>query len=194
MPAYYILQVESDDLHCAIWDYLDEFPDIENPAEGIPAVGAFPDEVRFQMSHQVPGLMIADLISNALGYLMVSSRGRSFLEANARAKIEYLRFTLLNHKARVASTDCYIANVLGTVDCVDRQRTKGDLSAVEPTEYLSISRLMLDPRRIPPDRDLFRIASQPQTLIVRDDLRATMEAMSLSGATFLDLGSDVDLE
>jgi hypothetical protein len=194
LPTYSILRADAGDRYCAVWDFLDELPDIENPSEGIPAAATFPGGVRFQMAREVSGLLVADVIANALGYLMVSGRGKAFLEAHAGAQIEYLRFTLLNHKARIASEDCYIANVLGTVDCVDRHRTQGDVSAVEPGEYLGISRLVLDDRRIPEHAKLFRIASQPQTLIVRDDLRAAMEAEPLTGVTFLELDTDVDLD
>ncbi|HEY8211699.1 MAG TPA: DUF1629 domain-containing protein [Myxococcaceae bacterium] len=195
MPASYsILRDDLDDRYCGIYDYLDELPDIENPAEGIPTADTFPDGVRFQMAAQTPGLLIADVINNAFGYLMVSAKGKAFLEANAKASIEWLRFTLLNHKARVASADCWIANVLGTVDCVNLHHTKGEMSQVDPGEFMSITRLVLDPQRIPPDRNLFRIASLPSVLIVRDDLRKAMEAAPLTGATFLELDTDVDLD
>lgn len=195
MPSSYsILRDELDDRYCGIWDYLDEFPDIENPAEGIPMRDTFPAGVRFQMARETPGLLIADVINNALGYLMVSAKGKAFLEAHAKAPIEWLRFTLLNHKARVASDDCWIANVLGTVDCVDLHRTKGEMSAVDPDEFMNITWLVLDPQRIPPDRNLFRIASLPSVMIVRDDLRKAMEAAPLTGVTFLELDADVDLD
>jgi uncharacterized protein DUF1629 len=195
VPASYsILRDDLDDRHCGIWDYLDEFPDIENPAEGIPMGDTFPDGVRFQMARETPGLLIADVINNAFGYLMVSAKGKAFLEANAKVPIEWLRFTLLNHKARVASDDCWIANVLGTVDCVNLHHTKGEVSAVDPGEFMNITRLVLDPQRIPPDRSLFRIASLPSVMIVRDDLRRAMESAPLTGVTFLELDADVDLD
>jgi hypothetical protein len=194
VASYSILRDALDDRYCGIYDYLDEFPDIENPAEGIPAADTFPDGVRFQMARETPGLLIADLINNAFGYLMVSAKGRAFLEKHVQgAKIEWLRFTLLNHKARVASTECFIANVLGTVDCVNPHKTTGEASQVDPGEYMSITRLVLDPQRIPPSANLFRIASLPSVLIVRDDLRAAMEAEPLTGVTFLELDADVDL-
>jgi Immunity protein family (Imm11) len=194
VASYSILREAIDDRYCGVYDYLDEFPDIENPAEGIPTADTFPDDVRFQMARETPGLLVADVINNAFGYLMVSAKGRAFLEKHVQgAKVEWLRFTLLNHKARVASTECWIANVLGTVDCVDTRRTTGEMSQVDPGEYMNITRLVLDPQRIPPNANLFRIASLPTVMIVRDDLRAAMEAEPLTGVEFLELDTDVDL-
>lgn len=194
MPDYFILQDALDERFCAIWDYLDDFPDIENPSEGIPMGGAFPGGVRFQMSPEFGGLRIADVLNNALGYLMISGRMKQLLEQTVTAPVEYLRFTLLNHKGRVASTECYIANVLGSVDCVDVKRTQGLRSHIEPDRYTEISRLFLLPDRIPADRNLFRISSQPRTLIIREDLRTRLEAEEVTGVSFLELGTDVELE
>ena len=86
---------------------------------------SYPDGYKFSMSKDMPGIRVPDIINNALGYWMISKKLKELLEHNAAAEIEFLRFTLLNHKRRVSSDRCFIANLVGAVDCVDRERTVG---------------------------------------------------------------------
>lgn len=193
MGTYFVLVSERAPEHCAIFDYLDPFEDIDYPTEGVRVGSRYPSGIRFQMAPEVSGLQVTDVLRNALGYLMITARLRSLLERHATAEIEFLPFTLLNHKGRVAARECYIANVLGTEDCVDTDRTEGSRSEISPGEMLRITRLHLQPDRINPERNLFRIASQPRTLIVREDLRQVLEAEGVTGVRFLALGEPVDL-
>jgi hypothetical protein len=194
MTSYFILRDTDAPEQCAVYDYLDSFEHIDYPSRGVRMGESYPAAgVRFQMTPMVPGLRVTDIVQNTLGYLMVTARMKALLEAHAKAEFEFLPFTLLNHKARVASRDCYIANVLGTVDCVDVEKTQGRRSAMLPDTYARITRLVLDPERIDPERNLFRIASQPQTLILRDDLRAVLEKEGMTGAQYLEPGEPVDL-
>jgi hypothetical protein len=193
MATYFVLASAKAPEHCAIFDYLDPFEDIDLPAEGSRVGSRYPSGVRFQMAAEVAGLQVTDVLRNALGYLMISSKLKNLLEKHSTAEIEFLPFTLLNHKGRVAARECHIANVIGTVECVDLARTEGSPSEIDPGEMLRITRLHLLPERIVPARDLFRIASQPRTLLVREDLRQVLEAEGITGARFLALGEPVDL-
>ena len=194
MTSYFILRDTDAPEQCAIYDYLDSFEHIDHPARGVRMGESYPAAgIRFQMTSMVPGMKMTDVLQNALSYLMVTARMKALLEAHAKAEIEFLPFTLLNHKGRVASRECYIANVLGTVDCVDVERTEGRRSAMFPDTYDRITRLALDSARIDPKRNLFRIASQPQTFIVRDDLRAVLEKEGVTGAQYVAPGEPVDL-
>lgn len=193
MTFHFILHDTDEPEQCAIYDFLDGFERIDMPARGIRMGAAYPSGIRFQMTADVPGMQVTDVLQNALNYLMVTARLKALLEEHAGVDIEFLPFTLLNHKGRVASKDCYIANVVGTVNCVDEARTTGRPSATTPGTYARITKLELDPQRIDPVRKLFRLASQPTTFIIRDDLRTVLEQEGVTGAQYLGLGEPVDL-
>lgn len=150
---------------------------------------SYPDGYKFSMSKDMPGIRVPDIINNALGYLMISAKLKELLEKLGTAEIEYLRFTLLNHKRRVASNQCFIANLVGTVDCVDRERTVGDLSALNPGQFSRIKNLFLQKDKIDPALNLFRIAALPKVIVIREDLKKELEGQGITGARYVELGA-----
>jgi hypothetical protein len=153
---------------------------------------AYPSGLEFAMTKKEKGIRIADVIPNACGYFMVSARMKDLLEQHAQVEIELLRFTLLNHKGKVASDDCYIANVIGMVDCVDMGQTQGTPNPMRAGRFMYLRRLVLDEARIPPDRRLFRTRAVPEVLIIRDDLKQVFEREQVTGPTYPPVGSDVN--
>lgn len=178
---------------CALFEMPRDFPYPILPAEGEPMGERYARRERFRMAAQVPGKRVPDSINNAFGYWMISGRLKSLLEEHSSARIEFLPFTLVNHKGRDEAAACWIANVLERVDCVDPDRTEGTPHALLDGQLQDIRRLVLDPARIPAELDLFRIAARPRVLIVRDDLRAMLEREQATGVEFLALGSPVRL-
>jgi len=193
MSEYAVLTTSNEPEHCAIYDFPKGYVDTAGPAEGERVGDDHTDGQAFRMAKEVPGLVVADLIRNALGYVICSGRMKAILAQHATADIEFLRITLLNHKGRTASDDCHIANILGAVDCVDRDRTEGREHPVVQGQMSSITRLFLDESRIPADANLFRIATRPRVVIVRDDLRSVFDREGMSGIGYLTLGSRVRL-
>ncbi|QRK12593.1 hypothetical protein JQX13_22725 [Archangium violaceum] len=157
-------------------------------AEGEPMGGHYSPPVRLDMDKSHGGMHIPDFIDNNLHLPLVSGKLKQLLERESNAEIEFLPFMLYNHKGRVACDDCYIANVLGSQDCVDRTRTEGQEDASEPGQYIGLFRLFLDPARIDPQSRLFRISAKPSVLIIRDDLRALFEQNEVTGARYIAMG------
>jgi hypothetical protein len=119
---------------------------------------------------------------------MISGRLKALLEKEAGVEIEFLPFTLYNHKGRIAAEDCFIANVIGTRDCVDMKRTRGEKSIMSPGEFEAIFLLHLDPASVPPEEKLFRLNVRPNIFIIRDDLRATFEQHGITGIRYIAMG------
>lgn len=195
MREYFILQRGYDPRFCQIRKTAKEIRDADwRIAEGRRMGDHFPGRVTFAMHPASPGIVVPDLVDNTLFYTLVSSRLKALLETESGAEIEWLPFTLVNHKGRVAIDDGFIANVIGKVDCVDRARTAAAKSAYAPSEFLAIDRLHLDPAKIPPDARLFRIAPMPSVMIVRDDLRAQIDGMGATGVAWVAMGEDCDIQ
>ncbi|MCP3144987.1 imm11 family protein [Pyxidicoccus xibeiensis] len=188
---YFILEWDVLDGYCAIFTFPEGMPKIHKPARGIRMGTEYPDGLRFSMTKQEPGLKIADVIANAVNYFMVSKRMKGILEEHSGADIEFLRFVLLNHRGRVASEDCYIANVIGMHDCVDMDRTEGDRDPMKPARFMYLRRLLLQEDKIPPTAKLFRASAVPRLMIVRKDLKEQFEKEGVTGITWFPVGSEV---
>lgn len=189
MTRFSILTTAPGSAACCIYHLPDALALPLAPARGEPVGAIYPDGLAFPMAPEVPCPRVTDVIHNALGYLMITERTKELLEAYAVAQIEYLRFTLVNHKGRVASDRCYIANVLGTVDCADLARTRGTPHPFFPSELYLVNELVLDESRIPPDVNLLRLATRPRIILIRDDLRQILVDAGITGAIFLEQGA-----
>lgn len=192
---YFVVRGDRDPRWCRVDDddnFDEDEPGLINATEGLP-VGRILQDLSFKMSDDASGLLVPDWIDNTLELTLGSARFVDFLRLECFARIEFLPFTFLNHKGRVAASDSAVINVLEVADAIDPVRTQGDLDPVNEGWYLAIRWLALDRDRIDPKLDLFRLASHPMTFVVREDLRATIEAAGLTGMTFLELETEVDL-
>jgi hypothetical protein len=138
-------------------------------SEGLPARGWFPGSLRFTLSRD-SGVRVADSIPNVLSLLIVSDRLKQALEVRANSKIEFLPVSILNKKKRPLVEPYYVANLLGSIACMDREKSEFKMNAVLKDQVLWFARLVLDEPRIPPKANLFRLREQMDLVLVRDDL------------------------
>lgn len=194
MAEFYILEHPDDPGDfCFISDLPDDFPDPWMASEGERMGDDYGSPVDFRMSARSAGIALSDFISNTLGYYIVSARLRELLEEAAGVEIEFLPVRIINHKGRVASEEYSVANVIGTLDCVDMSRSEGQLDPDDETIFARLEKLYLDRERIPPDRALFRIASMPPLIVIREDLRRKLMDAEITGAVYLPLGEKVNI-
>jgi hypothetical protein len=177
MPTYSIILGANERQYCAITKRPSEMPEETNPKLGDRIGPAYVAPVEFHMSKLVnpQGLQIADVIHNAVGYLFVSARMKGLLADNAKGEIEFLPIRLMNHKGRLATDTCFIANVIGKHDCADRSQSKGIPSPTHDDRFITCDRLVLDDNKVPADVNIFRTALYPSYVLVRDDLRSRIE-------------------
>jgi hypothetical protein len=162
------------------------------PARGKRAGDRYQDGQKFQMAPGIPGTEVPDVIRNAVRYLMVSARMKALLEEHATVEIEFLRFTLLDHGGQVARDDCYLANVLGTVDCVDMERSEGTVGETRKgVRFERLTKLYLREDAIDTQRNIFRITPMPAVIVVREDLKAALEEAQITGVEFFPMGAEV---
>ncbi|QSQ26648.1 hypothetical protein JY651_17690 [Pyxidicoccus parkwayensis] len=193
---HFILQHDAtNQVYCQIWKLPDDLPRSHRPARGIPMGSEYPADLKFQMAPEARGNQIADVIPNALNFLMVSNRVRHLLSQHSKANIEFLRFILLNHKGRVASDELYIANVLGTREWADMERSMGArVTTLEGTrEFEHLRRLYLKDGEVDPDVGVFRISAMPKLVLVHEELKRLLESEGVTGAVFHPVGTKVDI-
>jgi hypothetical protein len=180
MPRYSIFQPPVGDQYCAITKVPEDMPNPARPAHGTAMEATYPGPIDFSMSALVKGIKIPDVINNAFGYLMVSEKVQAILAAEAGAAIEFLPFRLLNHKGRVAAERCFIANVLGAVDCGDMSKSQGTPFPKKPDVFFDAKRLAIFEDKVPAEAKIFRTKLYTAVTFVREDLRTALEKAKLT--------------
>jgi len=175
--GFSILQATRDDWYCAITEHPEAMRNPARPTNGTSMKGTYETLLDIRMSRILNpvGLQVADVILNAVDWLIVSERLKDLLEKDSGARIEFLPFRLINHKGRVAVERIYVVNVLGSIDCADRSRSDGMDSPFEKGRFFNCKRLAIDESKVPADLKIFRADLYPPLVFVRDDLRAQME-------------------
>lgn len=102
--------------------------------------------------------------------LLVSAALRATLERRGVGDLEYFDVELRNTKGRVLSEEHAILNVLAVVDCIDEGASEFTVSPFRKRFFNTMSRIVLEPAKIPEDRLLFRLDRFPEILIARGDL------------------------
>lgn len=192
-PTHYLLAASADPDLCV----LDRFPSIReylwHATAGVPVGQALPGPVSLPMSRRMGGKALADLVPNTLGLLVLSDRAASWFRERVTAPIEYLPLLIVDHKGRPVSARFWIANALGRVACVDRRASRYEESALAPGEFFGVEQLVLDPARVDPARDLFRIPEMPRLILVTNALAAALRDAALRGVELTDPAGPLDL-
>jgi hypothetical protein len=193
VPEFYVMIASRAPRFAMIQKHNEALENFTAPALGNPLGDAWPDGLEYRMAANAKGMEIADLIPNTLGYTMMSERLKTLIAERSKAKVEWLRFTLLNHKGRKAADNLWVANVLTLVDAIDRERTVGEPYPAKPEWYLVTDQLYIRPEKVDAKLDMFRLGEMPRRIIVRDDLKAAIEKAGMTGVLFHEMGAKVEL-
>jgi len=161
-----------------------------NLTRGIPMGGDFPSDVEIPVDPKW-GDFLPDFIPNTFNVLIVSARVREILDSEEVGDIEYLPFVILDKKGRPKSTDYAVANVLGTVDCLDAQNSVYRDDELEPGQIIGIQRLNVLSEQITRDKKLFRLAQKRNLFVIRADLRQRFLDEQTTGFDTFDMNEPV---
>jgi hypothetical protein len=187
MSEFFILGPARDDQYCKIAATPQDFPSMNPASRGRSMSDEWPGDAEFRMEPRHPGLMVPDVVLNPDLCLMVTDRMRAFLDGHIDTPVEYLRFTLMNHKGRMADDSMWVVNLLDSVACADLEKTDGTESPFYPGELQDLLELHVIEEKLPTDRKIFRLGECPATILVRDDLRRAIEDAGFS-AEYFELG------
>ncbi len=167
MSPHFILRAREDPDGCVLDRYPSGYEPLWQATQGVPLGARHPSPPPvFEMSRRLGGKALYDCVENTLGYLIVSERVRGALEDRATSPIEFLPLHIQNHKGRREPRGYFIANVLGQVDCADRARSQYMDSSMRPGQFCDLTMLFLDPARVDPKRNIFRLAELPRVILV----------------------------
>jgi hypothetical protein len=188
-PTYRILQAPRVEEFAYFKEDVRDFDEPWLIGEGEPAAAVFPKGATVRLTG---GQRLADLVNNVHQWLVASDKVLGILRQEP-IKLEILPISLLDKKGRPVPGRYSIANVLGTVDCLDLKKSEYTPSAMDEGLIMAFDRVVLDPKRIPRKPTLFRLKRMSDLLIVRSDLVARLEAAGVTGMSFLDLDAPVFL-
>ena len=160
--------------------------------KGVPMGPDFPATARFEMDKRA-GELAPDLLPNVLSLLMISPKVRAVFEAARVSEVEYLPFELANKRGAVVGREYSVANLIGSVDCLDAARSKFDESALETGSIANLYRLNLHFDQIPKDKKLFRLKQMMHRFIIRSDLLQLLREAEVTGLATLELDTDIIL-
>ncbi|MFY0522371.1 imm11 family protein [Archangium gephyra] len=129
-------------------------------AEGEPTDDVHPAEARIYLDPYSPGLKLATLLGNSIGYLIVHAAFVELLRRHDVAPVELRPVSIYNQRKRLRSRDYWIVNPLRFVDCVDRTASRIQYASSDPTQIVGIDELVFDSKRLQEAPDLFRIPEQ----------------------------------
>ncbi|WNZ61935.1 hypothetical protein QEG98_39900 [Myxococcus sp. MxC21-1] len=156
-------------------------------SEGVRCAEWFPKGLVFDLSKE-GGRTLTDSIPNAFGMLVVSEKLKGILEQETPAdSIEYLPMRLRTPRKKVLTTPYYIANVLGSVACMNAKKSDFDMNDITKDQVLYFRRLALNEKKIPKDVKIFRLAEQTSLILVREDLGQRIVDEDCLGMLFQEL-------
>jgi hypothetical protein len=153
--------------------------------KGNPCKDWFPEGLVFDLSKD-HGAKLTDCIPNTDRLLIVSEKLKGVLESQApEDPIEFLPIRLRNPKKKMVAAPYFIANLLGTVPCLNKSMSKFTMNAILKNQVSWFEHLVLDEERIPKKKKLFRLEEKTTLIITREDLAREILKTSCNGMMFI---------
>lgn len=164
---YYLLTCDSgrNDLE-SVDDYEMGSFDLRKLWRGDRLNEAIPECVKIFLDEGAP----ADMLGNPFSWLLVSKRFFEVVTPLINEHVQSIPITV--YKKMKPITTYVLANPLGTVDAI---------VAGTKTKDIPINQMIIDPKMVPRDRHMFRLATQPTLTVISSDLVAALGNKGLKG-------------
>lgn len=188
---YYIIIQSDDSKYCLIDKDAKGVRKEWNLLKGIRMESNFPVDAKYYLSKNHKGTQLTDFIVNYINLLIVSEKVKRLMDQGGITDVEFLPFTLYDRKDRIVNDNYFVANLLGSVDCLDLNKSVFVRSAITQDEILSFRKVLLHTEKIPKDKKLFRLKEKPTLFIIRSDFVVVLAHNKVTGIDLLNIGEDV---
>ena len=162
---------------------LDELEGVDFDVElrmGVPCSESFPSKAVFKVDKDFPNnTKLADTFYNTQRLIIASEKLKDFIAARNPPEVEFLPFTILDHKSRPAGK-YFIVHPINPIDALDPKESGATWSKNNKERIDDITTLVLDRDKIDPARLLFKLRYFQKCVLVRKDLA---DAISKKGFT-----------
>jgi hypothetical protein len=158
--------------------------------KGVPRAAGFPSDVQFKMNPDFPNdTVLTDSLINADRLIVGSMRLKKFLESAVPKHMEYLPVTIVDHKGKTASRDYFIVHPVSPVNCLEAEKSGAKYSRIVKGKIQSIERLVIDPGRIDPDRQLWRLDGFFDVVLAHRNLAERITSEGFTGIRWIELSN-----
>jgi hypothetical protein len=156
--------------------------------EGIPCADWFPKDLVFDLSRQYGGVKLPDHFPNTLSLRVVSGKLKKMLEELApETRIEFLPVQVRNRRKKLEAAPYFVANVLDVIPCTDMKKSEYWKNTIVKDQIQRFKRLVLDERKIPKGKKLFRLGEMKSLLLAHRDLGQAIVDADCTGVFFMDV-------
>jgi hypothetical protein len=148
----------------------------------------YPDglgETTLKLGEDYPGLELTSFIGNTSTMLIVKHETATFIQTFDVGEIEVIPFTLINHKGRVHSRDYVFVNPLGSVDCLDMNKTEKKLH--DDGSIMKITKFVLAASKLAGVRHLFRLKEDLTQYVFSEALVTALRERGCTNFVFEEL-------
>ena len=157
-------------------------------SQGIPRAATFPADFSWPMNPDFPNAtLLVDNLINTDNMLVISPKLKNFFVEQGIDHVEYLPLTILDHRGRPAAKDYVVARLIYPFDCLDVSASKASFSDIQPDVVMDVEKVVLDPAKIDPSRQLFRAKGFPAATIVTKKLADAIDAGGFVGIRWISL-------
>ncbi|WP_158501650.1 imm11 family protein [Vitiosangium sp. GDMCC 1.1324] len=172
--------------------FLDNFVDGIEPLSWRAAKGErfgkdYPKDAKIFMNKENPGIKLSPLLGTTCNMIVGSRDFKDAIEKHCKNEIEYLPFTLYDHRKRVHSRDYFIINPIGTFDCLDFKESIIEWDDEDPDEIIGIDKTVLDRKKMKDAPQFFRIDRAPSTYVLGLELAREFKARNFSNIFWAEL-------
>lgn len=118
---------------------------------------------------EIPGLVFSGRLCRLLQDMMLTN-------------LQYFPLHIAHAPDGATGEGYWIVNVVGVVDCVDREAS--DLEYFKDGDIEFVNRLVLDEGKIPPGLDIFRLAGRSTLVVVSQTLKDAIVGAGMTGFVF----------
>ena len=156
--------------------------------EGVPRRATFPPDALFRMSDSHKrSIGLTDNLMNLSELAVVSGHMKEFLESRSLKNVEYLPVRVVNHKGREVKDRYFILHPIFPQDCLDVQKSGCSYNKIIHTDIDSVNALVIDPARLDPDAQIFRLKDFGAPLLICRALAEEILNAGFRGVSFLEL-------
>lgn len=146
----------------------------------------FPDDIIYDISPD-KGIKMADAVPNYSSLLFVSECLKCLLEKESDANFEFLRIGVRNKKGHTIKEDYFIANLLDSVECVDKGKSDFRMDSIIKSQVDIFKLLVLDESKLEKNIKIFRLKEKMNLIIIREDLAQKIKDEGCTGVAFSNL-------
>jgi hypothetical protein len=156
--------------------------------ECMPLRDKIPAAAEIRMKADFPNdIELVDNLYVGGSVLYVNERVCKLLDAQGVKNVEFLPIKVLNHKNKPVKEKYFIVNILTRVDCIDLKASKLVWNDIDPEMIGGVTKLVIDPARIPKDVKLFRPQRMQYKMLLHRTVADAIKAERLRGFYFTEV-------